>query len=65
MISQLTCPICKKKVVLEETTAMPFCSERCRAVDLGRWFNEEIGVPVENGSYQEENDGSQVEAELE
>jgi endogenous inhibitor of DNA gyrase (YacG/DUF329 family) len=26
---------------------MPFCSVRCQQIDLGRWFNEEIGVPLE------------------
>ena len=31
----------------DETTAMPFCSSRCRQVDLGRWFNEEYGMPFE------------------
>ena len=52
MISQLTCPVCRQKVILEETTAMPFCSERCRNIDLGRWLEEEIGVPVEPGTAQ-------------
>ena len=52
MISQLTCPVCRQKVILEETNAMPFCSERCRSIDLGRWLEEEIGVPVEPGTAQ-------------
>ena len=53
MISQLSCPVCRRKIVIEKTNSMPFCSERCRLVDLGRWINEEIGVPVEPGSLQE------------
>ena len=24
---------------------MPFCSERCRRIDLGRWLDEDISVP--------------------
>jgi endogenous inhibitor of DNA gyrase (YacG/DUF329 family) len=24
---------------------MPFCSERCRRIDLNRWLNEEISLP--------------------
>jgi len=28
---------------------MPFCSERCRLIDLGRWLNEEPCLPVEPG----------------
>lgn len=26
---------------------MPFCSERCRQIDLGRWLGEEYGLPLE------------------
>ena len=26
---------------------MPFCCERCRLVDLGRWLGEKQGVPCE------------------
>ena len=33
---KLRCPICKKAV--KNTDAdFPFCSERCRTIDLGRW----------------------------
>jgi len=32
----LRCPICKKAV--KKTSAdFPFCSERCRTIDLGKW----------------------------
>jgi endogenous inhibitor of DNA gyrase (YacG/DUF329 family) len=26
---------------------LPFCSERCRLIDLGRWLNEEHALPCE------------------
>jgi tRNA threonylcarbamoyladenosine biosynthesis protein TsaE len=32
------CPICSKAVAPDAATA-PFCSERCRMADLGRWFS--------------------------
>lgn len=33
---KLRCPICKKAV--KNTDAeFPFCSERCRTIDLGKW----------------------------
>ena len=32
----LRCPICKK-VVKANAPDYPFCSERCRTVDLGKW----------------------------
>lgn len=33
---------------------MPFCSERCRLVDLGRWLGETYRVPVESDDPDEE-----------
>jgi endogenous inhibitor of DNA gyrase (YacG/DUF329 family) len=39
------CPSCRGVVVKERTKAFPFCSDRCRLVDLGRWLNEEYRVP--------------------
>lgn len=32
----LRCPICKKPVRSEDSD-FPFCSERCRLIDLGKW----------------------------
>ena len=32
----LRCPICKK-IVLVSDPEFPFCSERCRTIDLGKW----------------------------
>ena len=32
----LRCPICKK-IVLRTEPEFPFCSERCRTIDLGKW----------------------------
>jgi endogenous inhibitor of DNA gyrase (YacG/DUF329 family) len=37
------CPTCGKPVQYEWR---PFCSKRCREVDLGRWFNERYVVPT-------------------
>jgi endogenous inhibitor of DNA gyrase (YacG/DUF329 family) len=41
------CAICGKQFDLQQSEAAPFCSQRCRLVDLGRWFREERGLPVE------------------
>lgn len=38
-----TCPICGKPQVTEHR---PFCSARCRDVDLHRWLNESYAIPV-------------------
>ena len=34
------CPTCRKKLSFEQASDLPFfpfCSERCRLVDLGKW----------------------------
>ena len=41
------CPTCARVLTVdrrEEAPYRPFCSERCRLIDLGRWFNEEYGI---------------------
>lgn len=41
-----TCPACQKPVAPRAANkAYPFCSLRCRQVDLGRWLGEEYRVP--------------------
>lgn len=41
----MRCPICGKHFEPPETPAPPFCSERCRTLDLGRWLGETYSVP--------------------
>lgn len=41
------CPICNQVFDTEASLAMPFCSPRCRQIDLGRWLGEEYGLPYE------------------
>jgi hypothetical protein len=41
------CPTCKAPVAwAPEQTYRPFCSERCRLIDLGAWGSEQYRVPV-------------------
>lgn len=37
---------------------LPFCSERCRLIDLGRWLNEEHALPCDALDSDEEESGS-------
>jgi hypothetical protein len=39
------CPTCAKPFDPQASRSMPFCSERCRSIDMGRWLNEKISVP--------------------
>ena len=41
---RISCPTCGKEVVRSPRRAtpfFPFCSERCKLVDLGNWFDGE------------------------
>ncbi len=35
-VRSLRCPTCRK-IVLSKDAEFPFCSERCRRIDLGKW----------------------------
>jgi endogenous inhibitor of DNA gyrase (YacG/DUF329 family) len=39
----LRCPICKAVVPLDSPDA-PFCSDRCRVIDLGKWASGEYRI---------------------
>ncbi|MGA9994523.1 MAG: DNA gyrase inhibitor YacG [Pyrinomonadaceae bacterium] len=41
------CPTCGKPVEWKDNPARPFCSERCKLIDFGRWADEEYRVPAE------------------
>jgi endogenous inhibitor of DNA gyrase (YacG/DUF329 family) len=42
----MKCPICGKPTVWEDNPDRPFCSERCRVIDLGNWASEDYRVPL-------------------
>ncbi len=47
------CPYCKTPTVWEGNKWRPFCSERCKMVDLGLWSMEQYrisGKPTDEGS---------------
>jgi uncharacterized protein len=56
------CPVCDAAVDLATTPTVPFCSDRCRLVDLGRWLDEAYSVPAprkpddEDGADQADGD---------
>lgn len=45
----VTCPSCGGDSVYGPTNAYrPFCSERCKQVDLGAWASEDFRMPAES-----------------
>lgn len=56
-----TCTICRREFRLEDSPAPPFCSERCRKIDLGRWLDERYTLPIEreDGEQPQQTDDEQ------
>jgi uncharacterized protein len=52
----LKCPQCKKATVWTDNPFRPFCSERCRLIDLGAWVSGEYRVAGEKKPDEEEAD---------
>lgn len=38
------CPRCRQPAVWQDNPSKPFCSERCKLIDLGAWANEDYKV---------------------
>ncbi|MFB3778919.1 MAG: DNA gyrase inhibitor YacG [Bryobacteraceae bacterium] len=51
----MTCPICRREVDPRDPQ-MPFCSERCRMIDLGNWAAGKYRIPVALTPESEEED---------
>lgn len=48
---EITCPICGKPMHVADVTqwpSFPFCSRKCRIIDLGRWLDQEyrLSAPI-------------------
>lgn len=49
----VSCPTCKQSVVYSEKNPnRPFCSERCRLIDLGEWASEGHSIPGPSADLQ-------------
>ena len=65
-VQSLRCPSCRT-IVLRADAEFPFCSERCRLIDLGKWASGGyvISTPVTDPESLEnlnaENKGSEQE----
>jgi hypothetical protein len=42
---KIRCPHCNEMTTWEENPYRPFCSERCKLLDLGAWADGEYRVP--------------------
>ena len=49
------CPECGKDVPEKVPAFWPFCSERCKMLDLGKWMREDYRIPVVDPSSEEDD----------
>jgi len=62
----MLCPICKKPVSKPPPAAggksfLPFCSERCKLIDLGRWLGGRYQIPVKPAENDPASAGNDIE----
>lgn len=56
------CPICNKPVESVEdagqpaSSLFPFCSERCKLIDLGRWLDGKYRIPVVDDEHERDTE---------
>jgi len=51
---RIKCPQCGKPAAWEGNPSRPFCSERCRLIDLGQWADGSYAIPAEKVPDKEE-----------
>lgn len=59
MQEDIKCPRCKQPIIWENNPYRPFCSEKCKLIDLGKWAEEKYRVPgekINTDSDQKEED---------
>jgi endogenous inhibitor of DNA gyrase (YacG/DUF329 family) len=52
------CPTCRREIDWSTAEFRPFCSERCRLIDLGAWLTEKHAIPGEAAADNEAGDES-------
>ena len=56
------CPVCRTEVAWEGNPHRPFCSERCRLIDLGAWAEGKYRIAGEKLNEEpKEKDGEEEE----
>lgn len=49
----MKCPTCDKETEYEDNPYRPFCSERCKLIDLGAWASEKYRMPTKEKPSEE------------
>lgn len=60
---QLTCPTCDRAFEAATSEWLPFCSARCKQIDLGRWLDEKQMLPYVRSPDEEEDEEAEENGE--
>jgi endogenous inhibitor of DNA gyrase (YacG/DUF329 family) len=56
--SIVRCPTCGRTVEWSESSPWrPFCSERCKLIDLGAWASQQHSIPGEDVEIDDKPEG--------
>jgi endogenous inhibitor of DNA gyrase (YacG/DUF329 family) len=56
MPREIKCPTCRKETAWEDNPYRPFCSDRCRVIDLGSWAQERYRISGEEREIPSDDD---------
>jgi endogenous inhibitor of DNA gyrase (YacG/DUF329 family) len=62
------CPICSagyEIASLDDLPSFPFCTDRCKLIDLGRWVDAKYVIPVKPGPSDSDEDADETVGEAE
>ena len=55
------CPTCRREIDWADAPFRPFCSDRCRLIDLGAWLSEQRAIPGEHEPVESDSDSAPPE----
>ena len=50
--TRVKCPTCRREIDWSDSPFRPFCSERCRLIDLGAWLTEQRAIPGDSAGQE-------------
>ncbi len=59
--TKVKCPTCRREIDWDAAPFRPFCSERCRLIDLGAWLSEQRAIPGDSPPPESDTDESPPE----
>jgi len=61
MTTLIKCPHCGQSFDLTSSNFKPFCSERCKLIDLGAWADGSYSIPAEDTPMSEQTSDSEID----